>query len=191
MKDKQERFCQEFLSDLNAAQAAVRAGYSERTAKQQGSRLLTNADVQARVTELQQARSARLELDTDGVVQELAAVAFQNLGDYVVVEHGVASLDLSKASPEAMRAFKKISQREVLVGDKDDGGVIQVTSVETHDKLRALDLLMRHLGGYAGEKRELSGPNGGPITYLEQQREADRILSEVEAYEQSKRDGAP
>lgn len=48
---KQERFVAEYLIDLNATQAAIHAGYSERTAKQQGSRLLTNADVSAAVEE--------------------------------------------------------------------------------------------------------------------------------------------
>ncbi len=68
MTPKQECFCREYLVDLNATAAAHRAGYSERTAKQQGSRLLTNVDVQA---EAQEARAKRTGLTQDAVVQGL------------------------------------------------------------------------------------------------------------------------
>ena len=71
MTPKQECFCREYLVDLNATAAALRAGYSERTAKQQGSRLLTNVDVQAAIAEAQKARAMRTGLTQDAVVQGL------------------------------------------------------------------------------------------------------------------------
>ncbi len=71
MTPKQESFCREYLVDLNATAAAHRAGYSERTAKQQGSRLLTNVDVQAAIMEAQEARAERTGLTQDAVVQGL------------------------------------------------------------------------------------------------------------------------
>ncbi len=71
MTPKQKRFVQEFLLDLSATAAAHRAGYSERTAKQQGSRLLTNVDVQAAIAEAQEARAKRTGLAQDAVVQGL------------------------------------------------------------------------------------------------------------------------
>ena len=71
MTPKQECFCREYLVDLNATAAAHRAGYSERTAKQQGSRLLTNADVQAAIAEAQEARAKRTGLAQDDVVRGL------------------------------------------------------------------------------------------------------------------------
>ncbi len=54
LTDRQERFCEEYLVDLNATQAAIRAGYSRKTANQQGSRLLVNVGIQ---TEIQQKKS--------------------------------------------------------------------------------------------------------------------------------------
>ncbi len=71
MTPKQECFCREYLVDLNATAAALRAGYSERTAKQQGSCLLTNVDVQAAIVEAQEARAERTGLTQDAVVQGL------------------------------------------------------------------------------------------------------------------------
>ena len=68
---KQERFCAEYAVDLNATQAAIRAGYSPKTAKAQGSRLLTNADVKARVEADNAARAAKLALSADWVVEKL------------------------------------------------------------------------------------------------------------------------
>lgn len=65
---KQEMFCQEYLKDLNATQAAIRAGYSEKAAKEQGSRLLTKANIQERVSELKSIRSDRVAIDADWVL---------------------------------------------------------------------------------------------------------------------------
>lgn len=72
---KQKRFCEEYLIDLNATQAAVRAGYKPKTARSQGQRLLTNVDIQRCVTELMQQRSERVGVTADDVIRELRAVA--------------------------------------------------------------------------------------------------------------------
>ena len=71
LNDRQRRFVEEYLIDLNATQAAIRAGYSERTARQQGARLLSNAVIQAAIEAAQQARSERTELTQDWVLSKL------------------------------------------------------------------------------------------------------------------------
>lgn len=68
---KQARFVDEYLLDLNATQAAIRAGYSENTAKQQGARLLTNVYVSAAVQAAQAKRSQRTEVTQDYVIKRL------------------------------------------------------------------------------------------------------------------------
>lgn len=75
LNPKQQRFVDEYLIDLNATQAAIRAGYSPRTAKQQGQRLLTNADVAAAVERARALRSERCELTQDYVVKGLMCEA--------------------------------------------------------------------------------------------------------------------
>jgi phage terminase small subunit len=71
LTDKQERFVQEYMIDLNATQAAIRAGYSVKTAKEQGCRLFTNVHIQAAIQEKQKRVSEKLELNAEWVIQRL------------------------------------------------------------------------------------------------------------------------
>jgi phage terminase small subunit len=72
---RQQRFVDEYLIDLNATQAATRSGYSAKTAKQQGARLLTNADIRAAVNRGQASASERLELTAAGITTRLLTIA--------------------------------------------------------------------------------------------------------------------
>lgn len=74
LTDKQERFCQEYLVDLNATQAAIRAGYSAKTAQEQSSRLLSNVMVQRRVDELKLARSQSTGITAERVLTGIMGV---------------------------------------------------------------------------------------------------------------------
>jgi len=76
LSDKRERFCREYIVDLCASQAALRVGYSPKTAAAQASRLLTNANVQARVAELSGAISEKLQVTAESVRQAIADIAF-------------------------------------------------------------------------------------------------------------------
>ena len=69
LKPKQQRFADEYLVDLNATQAAIRAGYSKKTARSQGERLLTNVDVAAAIQAEQQKRSERVQITQDSVLE--------------------------------------------------------------------------------------------------------------------------
>lgn len=73
MTPKQAAFVREYLIDLNATQAAIRAGYSEGTAKQQGSRLLTNVDVAQAISEAQAERADKCDIDALWVLREAKA----------------------------------------------------------------------------------------------------------------------
>ena len=68
LKDKHESFCEEYVKDSNAKQAAIRAGYSPKTAKQQGHRLLTYVDVQERVAELKAEAAERNRITVDSLL---------------------------------------------------------------------------------------------------------------------------
>ena len=82
---KQQRFCDEYLIDLNATQAAIRAGYSKKTANEQGARLLVNVSIQKKIFELQKEREKRTEITQDSVLRELALIAFAKASDYAKV----------------------------------------------------------------------------------------------------------
>ena len=79
LSDKQRRFCEEYLSDCNATQAAIRAGYSERTARTQGQRMSTKSNIQRYIEKLQSERGKRLNISQDDVIRELSDIAFQPL----------------------------------------------------------------------------------------------------------------
>jgi phage terminase small subunit len=70
LSDKQELFAREYLKDLNATQAAIRAGYSEKTARKIGSENLTKPDIQARIADLNKERMERLSIDADYVLRQ-------------------------------------------------------------------------------------------------------------------------
>lgn len=140
LTDKQKRFCEEYLIDLNATQAAIRAGYSESTAKSMGCENLTKPDIQVYIQELQRERSERTKITADMVLQELAKCGFSNIQDYINGDlsiRDISSIDRNKA--DAIASIKK-TVTEFEGGSK--------TSVEfkLHDKLKSLDMLGRHIG---------------------------------------------
>ena len=82
LTEKQKRFVAEYLVDLNATQAAIRAGYSEKTAYSQGQRLLKNVEIRTAVHNASKNRESRTEITQDKVLNELGKVAFANAADY-------------------------------------------------------------------------------------------------------------
>lgn len=76
LTEKQKRFCEEYLIDLNATQSAIRSGYSIKTARQIAQRMLTNVDIQSYIQELREQQSKRTEITADKVLEELGSVAF-------------------------------------------------------------------------------------------------------------------
>lgn len=138
LTEKQQRFVDEYLIDLNATQAAIRAGYSAKTADVQGARMLGIVKVQQDISEKMAERSKRTGVNQDRVVTELAKVAFLNIGD-VVDDQGKIKDD---ASEEDLACIESIKYK------KSEGD--SVTSVEREvkvaSKLKALELLGKHLG---------------------------------------------
>lgn len=138
LTDKQQRFVDEYLIDLNATQAAIRAGYSAKTADQQGSRLLANVKVKQAVAEKQAQRSKRTGVNQDRVVLELAKVAFAKITD-IVDSNGKIKED---ASPDDLACIESIKYKE---SDNEYGGSVE-REVKIASKLKALELLGKHLG---------------------------------------------
>jgi phage terminase small subunit len=133
LNDRQARFAEEYLADLNATKTAIRAGYSAKTAASQGERLLRNVEVQRRIAELQEARSKRTEITVDAVLQRLWAVATADARELIEYRrtccrycHG-ASFDYQRTRAELARertaweaAQKKNSKEEF--GEQGGGG---------------------------------------------------------------------
>lgn len=146
---KQNRFCEEYVVDFNGTQSVIRAGYSKKTAKEQASRLLTFANIQAKIKELTEAQSKRTEIRADQVMKELALIGFSNMLDYVEIENGVAYTDLSKLTREQAAAIQEIVTEEGEAGRR--------VKIKLTDKIRALTKMGEHLGMFI-ERSEVGKP---------------------------------
>ena len=146
MTKKQKRFCEEYLIDLNATQAAIRAGYSPDTAKAIGCENLTKPDIRAHIDLVMAERSRRTGVNADRVVQELAKIAFVNATD--VIDPKTATVK-ENALPEDTAAIQSVKVKTF----GEDG---LEREIKMADKLRALEMLGRHLGMFK-DKLELSG----------------------------------
>lgn len=164
MTDKQERFCQEYMIDLNATQAAIRAGYSVGTAEQIGYQLLQKTSVSNRIAQLRAEQSKRTGISADRVVRELAKVAFVDIGD-VVDDTGALRQDITPDDRAAVASIK-------VKNSETDSGSSEEREVKLYDKLKALDLLGRHLGMYQ-DKLEIT-PDTGQLSSILQQLQGDK-----------------
>ena len=138
LSEQRQRFVDEYLIDLNGTQAAIRAGYSVKTAQEQASRLLSNVMVQEAISKAMAARSRRTGVNQDRVVLELAKVAFVKMTD-VVDSNGRIRED---ASDDDLSCIESIKYKE---SDNEFGGSVE-REVKIGSKLKALELLGKHLG---------------------------------------------
>lgn len=146
MTKKQKRFIEEYLIDLNATQAAIRAGYSPDTAKSIGSENLTKPDIKAQIARAMAERSRRTGVNADRVVMELAKIAFVNAND--VIDPKTATIK-EGALPEDTAAIQSVKVKTF----GEDG---LEREIKMADKLKALELLGKHLGMFR-DKLEVSG----------------------------------
>ena len=164
---KQQRFCDEYLIDLNATQAAIRAGYSKKRASEQAYQLLHKTTVQEHIAKRQRDRVERTEITQDAVLKELAIIAFSNAADYanVVEKEAMANVEGcmiplydSKGNPVKYRTVEPVLTSELTEEQKKALSVIKKGrdgfEVKPYDKVRALELLGKHLGMWT-EKVEL------------------------------------
>jgi phage terminase small subunit len=158
---KQQRFVDEYLIDLNATQAAIRAGYSAKTAGSQAFDLLKKPEIQGAISARQQERQKRTEVTQDRVLQEVARLAFLDIRK--VLTDGGNLKPISELDDDTAAAIAGLEIMEEHQGSGADRVFIGYTKkLKLSDKKGALELLMRHLG-MLKDRTEISGPNGGPI----------------------------
>lgn len=138
LSEQRQRFVDEYLIDLNGTQAAIRAGYSVKTAQEQASRLLSNVMVQQAIAKRMAERSKRTGVNQDRVVLELAKIAFVKMTD-IVDDHGRIK---GTATDDDLACIESIKYKE---SDNEFGGSVE-REVKIGSKLKALELLGKHLG---------------------------------------------
>lgn len=138
LNEKQRRFVDEYLIDLNATQAAIRAGYSVKTANEQGSQNLAKLSIQQAIAEQMAERSKRTGINQDRVVLELAKIALVKMTDIVDSQGRIKS----DASPDDLACIESVKYKE---SESDTGSSVE-REVKIASKLKALELLGKHLG---------------------------------------------
>ncbi|WP_299316788.1 terminase small subunit [uncultured Halomonas sp.] len=160
---KKARFVEEYLKDLNATQAAIRAEYSEKTAYSQGQRLLKNVEIQKAIEAASKARSERTRIDSDYVLHRLAEIDRMDVID-ILADDG--SLKPVRDWPPIWRQY--IGGMDVLTSItrvNDDMEIENILKkIKWPDKVKNLELIGKHVDVQAWrERQELTGPNGGPV----------------------------
>lgn len=151
---RQSLFSNEYLVDFNAKQATIRAGYSARTAEQQGCKLLSMVKVQEKIAELTAERSSENKATIERIIKELCAIAFTKLTDIVYVnDQGKATVKPTAELTDAQqRAIESISQTQYGV------------KIKMHDKTKAIELLGRHLGMWLDRVEVNKGDKASSLT---------------------------
>lgn len=144
MTPKQRLFVREYLRDLNATQAAIRAGYSKASATTDGPRLLDNAGVREAIDSALAARELRVEVKADDVLRELLVLAATDLRD-AYDENGrlLPVHEMPEHVAKAVASVKTFEEFEGTGADRVKVG--EVREVKFYSKEKALELLGRHL----------------------------------------------
>ena len=154
---KQKLFADEYLIDLNATRAykaAYKSVKKDETARTNGSRMLTNANVSKYIKERMNERSKRTEITQDNFLKELATIAFAKVTDFVTIENGVVIVKDTKDIPkDSLPAIASIKEGK--------NGI----EVSFYNKDKSLELLGRHLGMF-NDKIEVSGTINNPMEGL-------------------------
>ena len=157
---KQQRFVEEYLIDLNATQAAIRAGYSEKTAKSVGHENLTKPDIAKAIQEAQNKLSERTEITQDMVLQELAKIGFSNMLDYVSITNGGDPVtDFSALTRDQAAAISEVTIEAYTEGRGEDAEEVKRVKFKLSDKRAALVDMGRHLGMFKDKiEHDVSDP---------------------------------
>lgn len=139
LTEKQKRFVEEYLIDLNATQAAIRAGYSPNTARDIGCENLAKPNIRACIDKEIAERSKRTGINQDRVIRELARLAFVNANDVIDMEEATLKDGATEDDTAAIASVKVKT-----IPTKEGEGIER--EIKLTDKLKALELLGKHLG---------------------------------------------
>jgi phage terminase small subunit len=169
LNPKQQRFVEEYLIDLNATQAAIRAGYSVKTAEQLGYQLLQKTSVSEAIAKAMAERSRRTGISQDRIIQQLAKIAFSDIKD--VVEWRTHEVPLVNPitgetwrDDDGKERVEHVMRVRLKDSDQVDGSVIQEISetqkgggithtIKLNDRMKALELLGKHLGMWTDKQQ--------------------------------------
>lgn len=176
LTDKQELFAREFILDLNATQAAIRAGYSEKSSRNQGARMMANDDILNRIAELKADRNDEVGINAAYVLKRLVEIDQMDVLDILLAN---GELKPIKDWPKTWRTT--LSGMDVTEMAGDAAGLLK--KIKWPDKVKNLELLGKHVDVQAFKEQvsnEHTGKNGGPIEFKDlTEEELDERLKEL------------
>lgn len=174
LTNRQQRFCDEYLVDLNAEAAAIRAGYSPRYARGNAHKLVANGCMADYIRQRKADRVERTEITQDFVIRELMAIASVNATDYAKIVEKDATANIEgkivqlydvDGNPVKYRTVEPVLTDELTEVQKKALAVIKKGrdgfEIKPYDKLKVLELLGRHLGMWDKKPEEQSEETQG------------------------------
>lgn len=159
LTNKQKRFCEEYLVDLNATQAAIRAGYSKHTAGSIGEENLRKPEIKKYVAKLQEKLSKETGITAKMVIDELAKIGFSNIQDFIDSDNSVKDIsDIDRSQAAAVEGVKKIVTEW---GEGKKAGKRTAITFKLYDKGAALERLGKHLGVFEKDNKQRN--NNEPV----------------------------
>jgi phage terminase small subunit len=162
---KENAFCQEYIIDFNGTQAAIRAGYSENSARQIAAQLLSKLNIQSEINELLNKRKERVEVKQDRVIYEQARIAFSDIRDYL---DDSGTIDLSKIDDYNSPQIQEVSE-EITSGGSEGSEWSKIKrKIKLYDKTKNLELIGKHLNMYrenVHHSGEVNNPSIDPKKY--------------------------
>jgi len=159
LNGKREMFCKEFLVDLDSTQAAIRAGYSKRTARTIGNKLLTNSDIQDRIDVLKSQRADEVNIDADYVLKRLLEIDSLSIADILDDNNNLLPI---KEWPKAWQTSVSVIDFTKLKSTEDFDSFLK--KVKMPDKQKNLELLGKYIDVLALKERpEITGKDGAEL----------------------------
>jgi phage terminase small subunit len=167
LNEKQKLFCREYIIDFNATRAYNKTypDCTEESARRAAHLLLTNIDIQSFINKEIEDRKERLNISQDRIIYELIKIAFSDINDYVDVIDGKTYIkDIKELDTSILCEINSI-QTEIENEKKGYQSIKTNTKIKLCDKLKALELLGKHLKLFT-DKTELTGRDGEPIEQI-------------------------
>lgn len=152
LTEQQKKFCKEYMKDFNGKQAAIRAGYSAKSAAEQASTLLTKPNVQKFIKTLQGKAAEKDEGLADEIVAELKKIGFSDIKKFLDSDNTIK--DISQLPASLTTCVESIKKTETEFGDDKNGGTKTSIQFKLHSKLDALEKLAKYVGLYEADNRQ-------------------------------------
>lgn len=152
LTEQQKKFYREYMKDFNGTQAAIRAGYSKKTAQEQASRLLSNVMGQKFLASLKDKASEKHDELAEEIVAELKKIMRVDIKNFL--DTGNSVKDISQLPSELTTCVESIKKTETEFGDEKTGGTKTSVAFKLHSKMDAMEKLAKYVGLYEADNKQ-------------------------------------